>query len=202
MIEHIHGIIDRKNIDSVVIEAAGIGYRVFVPVTSIEKIPATGKEVKVFVVESTAMYGGSTTLYGFLSEEEKNIFMLLKASVPGAGAKKAMEYLDKVSKSLPDFRRIILAKDSEALASIFGFTKKTAEKLISSLKDKIGEVTLSGREKWVKEPLESAQSQAVAGLVSLGYREAQAREAVAKVSEGAQGLATTELIKLALKELH
>ena len=202
MIEHIRGMVDCRNLDSVVVDAAGIGYRVFVPVSSLEKIPMAGMEVKLFVVESTAMYGGSTTLYGFLTQEERNIFLLLKESVPGAGAKKAMDYLDKVTKSLPDFRRVILAKDTASLTGIFGFTKKTAEKLVASLKDKIGDVTITGKEKWVKEAAGSVQSEAVSGLVSIGYRENQARDAVAKALEnGSKELSVQEAILEALKHL-
>ncbi len=202
MIEHIRGTVDSKSLESVVVDAVGMGYRVFVPVSSSDKIPAAGREVKLFVVESTAMYGGSTTLYGFLTEEERNIFLLLKESVPGAGAKKAMEYLDKITKSLPDFRRVILAKDTSSLTGIFGFTKKTAEKLVAALKDKIGEIAISGKEKWVKEETSSVQSEAVSGLVSIGYRENQARDAVAKALEnGSRELSVQEAILEALKHL-
>jgi len=201
MIEHIRGTVDRKYLDSVVIDAAGIGYRVFVPFSNLEAMQS-GREVKLFVAESTAMYGGGTTLYGFMSEEEKNVFNIFKDSVPGTGAKKAMEYLDKVTKSLPDFRRVVLARDAASLTGIFGFTKKTADKLISSLKEKIGEITLSGKEKWVKDSLGSEESEAVAGLVALGYRENQSRDAVAKVMEGGQANMTVqELITSALKKV-
>jgi len=202
MIEHLRGIIDRRNIDSVIVEAAGIGYRVFTPVSSADKMPASGREVKLYIVESTAMYGGSTTLYGFLTEEERNIFLLLKESVPGAGAKKAMEYLDKITKSLPDFRRVILAKDTVSLTGLFGFTKKTAEKLVSSLKDRIGEISISGKEKWVKDTFGSVEAEAVAGLVSLGYRENQSRDAVAKAIESGAGEGSVEeIIMTALRSL-
>ena len=201
MIEHIRGTVDRKYPDSVVIDAAGIGYRVFVTFSNLEAMQA-GREVKLFVAESTAMYGGGTTLYGFISDEEKNVFNLFKDSIPGTGAKKAMEYLDKVTKSLPDFRRIVLAKDTAALTGIFGFTKKTADKLVSALKDKISAVAISGREKWVKEAFGSAESEAVAGLVALGYRENNSRDAVAKAmgSEKAD-MSVQEIITSALKYL-
>ena len=60
------------------------------------------------------MYGGGITLYGFLSLEEKEIYLLLR-EIPGTGAKKALDYLDKISKSAPDFRRAILEGDARAL---------------------------------------------------------------------------------------
>jgi len=114
----------------------GIGYKVSVPLSTSEKLPSKGENVRLFIVESVGMYGGNVTYYGFLSQEERDIFLLLKQEVPGAGAKKALDYLDKVTKSLADFRRVIVNKDIQTLTGIFGFTKKTAEKLIIALKDK------------------------------------------------------------------
>ena len=83
----------------------------------------------------------------FSSLEEKEIYLLLR-EIPGTGSKKALEYLDKISKSAPDFRRAILEGDSRALVSLFGFTKKTAEKMIVALKDRWPGLRLAGREKW------------------------------------------------------
>jgi Holliday junction DNA helicase RuvA len=202
MLEHIRGTIESKELDSVVVDVAGIGYKVFVPMSSAEKLTAAGKDVKFYIVESTAMYGGSTTLYGFLSREERDVFLLLKDAVPGAGAKKALDILDKISKSLPDFKKAILSKDADSLTGIFGFTKKTADKLISSLKERIGEITISGKEKWVKDSFGSAEAEAVAGLVALGYRENQSRDAVAKAAEsGPAALSVEEIITSALRHL-
>jgi len=202
MLEHIRGMIESKDLESVVVDTAGIGYRVFVPFGSAEKLSTGGKEVKLYIVESTAMYGGSTTLYGFLSREERDVFLLLKDAVPGAGAKKALDYLDKITKSLPDFKRAVLAKDTDSLTGIFGFTKKTADKLIGALRERIGEITISGKEKWVKDSLGSIEAEAAAGLVSLGYRENQSREAVSKVTEnGTAGLSVEEIITAALRHL-
>ena len=87
------------------------------------------------VAESVAMYGGGVTLYGFLTPSDKEMFLTLRDCVPGTGAKKALEYLDKASKSLPDFRRAVLEKDAKVLTGVFGFTRKTAERLIDALKE-------------------------------------------------------------------
>lgn len=181
MITHIRGILEKKSVSNVTIDVNGIGYEVLIPVSTFQKLPECGKEIKLSIIESVSMYGGGTTFYGFFTEEEKEIFSLLKDEVPGAGARKALDYLDKITKSLPDFRRTIIQKDITSLTGIFGFTKKTAEKLIASLKDKIGEISISGREKWVSSEKTLQSSEAVAGLVSLGYKESHARQAVEKV---------------------
>lgn len=202
MIRFLRGTIEDKSIDRVVLDVGGVGYEVSIPLSTAEKLPASGSEVKLHIVESVAMYGGSTALYGFLSEEERDIFQLLKEEVPGAGAKKALDYLDKVSKSLPDFRRSIMGKDVNSLVGIFGFTKKTAEKLAAALKDKIGEIALAGKEKWAPQPAASVSAEAIAGLIALGYREAQARAAVEKSLAGeGDSLPVEEIIRRSLKYL-
>jgi Holliday junction DNA helicase RuvA len=204
MISHLRGTIERRGVNSVVLDVGGVGYQVSVPLSADGKLPAAGREVKLFIVESVAMYGGSTTLYGFLSEEERDIFLLLRDEVPGTGAKKALDYLDKVAKSLPDFRRCIVGRDVTALTGLFGFTKKTAEKLVAALKDKIADIPLSGTEKWTPAAAALPSHEAIAGLVALGYREPQARQAVEKaaaVLENAEQCAVEELIRRSLQYL-
>ena len=147
MIAHLYGTLDSKRGNSVVIDVNGAGYEVFLTPSTLLSLPNNDSKIKLYIIESTAMYGGATTLYGFISEEEKAVFLLLKDEVQGTGAKKALEYLDKAAKSIGDFRRSIVNKDPAALTGIFGFTKKTADKLISSLKDKAGLIQLPLKEK-------------------------------------------------------
>ena len=127
MIAHLSGTLDSKRGNSVIIDVNGTGYEVFVTPSTLLSLPNNDVKIKLYTVESTAMYGGATTLYGFLSVDEREVFLLLKDEVPGTGAKKALEYLDKAAKSVGDFRRSIVDKDPAALTGIFGFTKKTAD---------------------------------------------------------------------------
>ena len=90
-------------------------------------LPEPGRSVLLHIAESVAMYGGGVTLYGFLTPSDKAMFLTFRDCVPGTGAKKALEYLDKASKSLPDFRRAVLDKDAKVLTGVFGFTRKTAD---------------------------------------------------------------------------
>ncbi|MFH1239579.1 MAG: Holliday junction branch migration protein RuvA, partial [bacterium] len=136
MISFIRGILEDKGLNSVIVEAAGIGYQVLVPASTYEKLPSVGETLKIYVWESTSMYGGNTALYGFLTQEERDIFLLLR-SVSTIGPKGALDILSKISKSLPDFKQAILEKDTKILIKIFGLTKKTAEKLVVGLKDKV-----------------------------------------------------------------
>jgi len=84
------------------------------------RIPEVGQEVLLYIVESFGMYGGGETLYGFLSPNEKAMFLAFKDNISGTGAKKALEHLEKASKSLPDFRRAIIEKDVKILSGVFG----------------------------------------------------------------------------------
>ena len=93
-------------------------------IASLEK----GQEVTVYVTESLSPYDG-TSLYGFLSKDEKQLFLLFKENISGTGPKKAMEFLSKALRSLPDFHKAISTKDPKILTAIFGFTAKTAQKL-------------------------------------------------------------------------
>ncbi len=201
MIYYLRGILDDKGMDHAIVDVNGVGYKVVVPLSTAEKLPHAGTEVKLFIMESTAMYGGSTTFYGFLTKEERDIFTLLKEEVPGAGAKKALDYLDKVTKSLPDFRRAVMGRDLAALTGIFGFTRKTAEKLAAALKDKIGGITFAGKEKWERVAAASPAAEAVAGLIALGYRESQAREAVEKAAADSGVTAVEDIIRRSLAHL-
>ena len=149
MLDYLSGTLESKTINSITIDVNGMGYTVCVSVDTFSKLPGLGEQVKVYIVEAmSGMYGGVIYLYGFLSKEDRNMYILIKDEVPGTGAKKAMEYIDKISKSATDFKTAIIKKDTTLLHNIFGFTQKTAEKLISALKDKIQDIYVAGEQKW------------------------------------------------------
>lgn len=201
MIGSLRGILLHKTPGQALLDVQGVGYEIAVTVSAFERLPEEGQEAQLYVVESMAMYGGGITLYGFLSLEEKEIYLLLR-EIPGTGSKKALDYLDKIAKSAPDFRRAILDSDATTLTSLFGFTKKTADKMIAALKDRIAALRVAGREKWTaSQPVTGAQ-EAVAALVSLGYREQEARLVIERLpAQSKTDLNTADLIKEALKHL-
>jgi len=201
MIDYFNGTLSSKTQNSVIIEVSGIGYNVNVTIATGEKLPREGQELKLYIVESTGMYGGLISHYGFLSKDEREMFLLIKDEVPSTGAKKAMEYLDKISKSFADFRNAVVSRDISMLCSVFGFTKKTAEKLIAALKDKISGVAVSNSAKWIGISENENMSEAIAGLVALGYKEFQARETVSKIVKNSEEKSVENIIKEALKYL-
>jgi len=202
MIDHITGTLESKEIDNIVVEAGGIGYKIFIAAFSLGNLPVNGSFVKIYIVEAVSgMYGGVINLYGFLTKEEREMFLLVKDEVPGTGAKKALEYMDKISKSFADFKTAVAGKNSAMLTGVFGFTKKTADKLIAALKDKISAVSVSGRQKWTdssQTPYAGVVLEAVSALVALGYKEAQSRNAVNEIYTENSEIKLEELIKKAL----
>lgn len=202
MIATLRGTLLEKNADGVVIEVANVGYAVHVNPSAQAQMPPLGEEVLLHVVESVAMYGGGVTLYGFLRGEEKQIFNVLKDRVPGTGAKKALEFLEKASRSLPDFRRAVLEGDGRALVSLFGFTPRTAQKIIAALEGKLDAVPVARGRAPAVSPETSALEDAIQALVSLGYREGTARQAAVDALNAAGKTASShEIIRTALRHM-
>ena len=201
MIGSLRGVLLHKAPGQVLLDVQGIGYEVWIPLAVYDRLPSPGQEVQLFVAESMAMYGGGINLYGFLSQEEKDIYLLLKG-IPGAGSKKALDYLDRIAKSFPDFRRAVLDSDVRILMSLFGFTKKTADKMIAALKERLAALRLSGREKWSASLRPAGMSEAIAALVQLGYREPEARAALERLPADVRAdRAAPDLVREALKQL-
>lgn len=201
MIVFLKGILVEKQPGRAILDVGGVGYEVHMAASSLEKLPAPGAPVSVLVVESFGIYGGGASLYGFAEREERDLFETLRGNVPGTGAKKALEYLDKAAKSLPDFRRAILEKDARILAGVFGFSKKTADKLILALKDKI-EAVPSGAARRFSAAIPEG-SQVAQALLNLGYRAPEIKGVLAIVDEqlAGRGASLEETLRLALKNL-
>jgi Holliday junction DNA helicase RuvA len=188
VIDYLYGTLDLKSLDNgIVVDVAGVGYTIFVTVYTFTKLPDVGNLVKVYVVEAVSgIYNGIISLYGFLSREERRMYLLIKDGVSGIGAKKAMEYVNKISKSFVNFKNAIILKD-QSMLKVFGFTKKTSDKLIVSLGDKILLLNL-GEEKYsdIKMGKSKIIFETVESLVALGYKEQQAKVAVNAAYEHAE----------------
>ena len=200
MIVSLRGPLLERTEDGCVIEAGGVGYGVSLSSASALRLPPVGEEIRLLVVESVAMYGGATALYGFLTDQEKQVFLVLKENVPGTGAKKALELLDKAGKSLAEFRRAVIDKDVKTLVAMFGFTSKTAEKLVAALQGKMDAVSISGGSAQTESSW--AFEESVAGLVSLGYREPAARQAAQSARDVLGGRPTSQdILRESLRHL-
>ncbi len=206
MIAHLRGKLLEKTSERIVLEAGGVGYEVAVNASTAARLPDAGREANVFVFESMAMYGGGVTLYGFFTNTEKQLFLTFKG-LKATGAKKALEYLERAAKSLPDFRRAILDSDAKILKTLFGFTPKTAGRLIAGLKDKLGKVEVSGTEKLRRSgrapSRDGALSQALHALSALGYSAVESRSAIEAVQVEPAGMPAdvADIVRRALRKL-
>ncbi len=196
MIAFLTGKILETKEDGAVILCGGVGYEVNLAHSSAQELTA-GQDASLYVAESISPYDG-TVLYGFAHKEDKDLWLLFKTAIPNTGPKKAMEFLNKALRSVADFHQAILQRDPKILTGIFGFTAKTAEKLINSLKDKMDAVTVQGESKIkvVGEP--TYLSSALEALGALGYSAAEARRALDTLHT--QGIGPNEKIETIIKE--
>ncbi|MCG2725170.1 MAG: Holliday junction branch migration protein RuvA [Elusimicrobia bacterium] len=203
MIAYLRGNLISKKKDSVILDVAGVGYELNMCPISIENLSPLKEELSLYVSESLSMYSG-TVLYGFISEDEKGLFELFKSAVPKTGAKKALDYLAKAKKSLPDFQNAIAKKDIKLLTGIFGFTNKTAEKLANALKNKMENLAISGALKIKIDGIGSDKYvQVLNALISLGFKNTQVKTALASLeNEKLSGKEKMEdILRMALKKL-
>jgi len=198
MIVSLRGKLIEAGVLRVVIESAGVGYEVNVPVTTAERLPKLGAEV--FLLIHHVFREDGQALYGFAVAEEREFFKLLVEKVSGVGPKMALNILSRLS--LPILRDAILRGDVALLSQCPGVGKKTAERLVMELKDKVGlegsapsVATLAPASALAPTPA----SDALAALVALGFKPADAdkgvRTALTKLGAGATA---DQLVKAAL----
>lgn len=202
MIGYIKGILEEADDQCIIVDNHGIGYRIFVPGSVFSGALPIGKEIKVYTylnVKEDAMQ-----LYGFATRDDLRVFKLL-LGVNGIGPKAGLGILSALSAD--DLRFAVLADDATAIAKAPGIGKKTAQKLILELKDKLDleeafEQKLSNQSATGMEVAEGEDQtrEAVQALVALGYPNGEALRAVKKV-EGAASMSVEELLKAALKKM-
>ena len=182
------------------IELNGLGYEVNIPVTTTEKLPQVGAMAKL---HTHVIYReDSQTLYGFASPAERDFFRLMIDHVSGVGPKVALTIMSRLS--LPLLESAIRMGDIATLAKCPGIGKKTAERLVVELKSKVGSLDTSATLEsgtGASEPssVDSPHRDAVATLVALGYRPADADQAIRRAALALGGKVSTEaLVKKAL----
>lgn len=196
MIGQIRGIILDKQAPQLVVDVQGIGYEIDAPMSTFYQLPDAGKEVRLythFVVREDAQH-----LYGFYTREERQLFRTL-LKVNGVGPRLALTVL---SSATPDeFVRCVLNNDTESLVKLPGVGKKTAERLVIEMRDKLTEWSPVSGKGAISAPTERHQTlqDAIAALLSLGYKQQEANRVVTKIDDGAA--ASEELIRRALREM-
>lgn len=203
MITSIQGLLVAATPLHAIIELNGLGYEVNIPVTTAEKLPASGATVKLHTL--VIYREDSQTLYGFATPAERDFFRLMIEHVTGVGPKMALTIMSKLS--LPLLESAIATGDIATLAKCPGIGKKTAERLVIELRAKVGaiggsETVLSasiGTTDSAAAPADTRMRDAVLALATLGYKAADAAESVRRALLALGPKATTEqLIKKAL----
>ena len=190
MIGRIQGVLLEKNPPQILVECAGVGYEVEVPMSTFYNLPATGE--RVTLLTHLVVREDAHLLYGFGSDGERRAFrQLLKIS--GVGARTALAVLSGLS--VGELAEAVTLQETGRLTRIPGIGKKTAERLLLELKDKLG-VELAAAS--APNRAAPASSDVLRALLSLGYSE---KEAVGAVKLVPEGLAVAEGIRHALKFL-
>lgn len=197
MISYIKGELAAAYEDKVVIETGGIGYGIYMSGKSIGMLPSIGNTVKIHTylnVREDAMQ-----LFGFLTKDDLEVFRLL-ISVSGIGPKGGLAVLNALTAD--ELRFAVMAGDTKAITAAPGIGKKTAERLIIELKDKLKLEDMLNREEITVDTRavnEDAQSEAIQALVALGYNSAESLRAVRSVNMA--DATAEELLKEALKKM-
>lgn len=199
MIAFIKGTVAGIGKEQVILDNQGIGYGIYVPQTVLEQIPQNGEEVKLYTymhVREDAMQ-----LFGFLRQEDKEIFKLL-LGVSGIGPKGALGILSTISPD--DLRFAVLAGDAKAISKAPGIGSKTAQKVIIELKDKLkieDAWDLAAQSASAAPAVTTAVKQdAIEALTALGYGTTQAAKAVSMV-EITETMQVEDVLKQALRNI-
>lgn len=200
MIVRIKGTLIHKSIDCVVVDVNGIGYRVFVPLTTFYDLPGTGQPV----ILNTHTYFGkdSISLFGFYTEMEKEVFQLM-ILVSGIGPKLAMNILS--GSSATELIKAVSAGNINKLVGIPGVGRKMAERLILELRDKVAKLKEGRGESEVcaRETLEEQiRKDAMSALMNLGYQRSAVDKVLNKImGESPEKLTLEVVLKKALRIL-
>ena len=204
MISYIRGILAEKEEDQIVVEASSIGYEIHVPLSFLEELPPVGEEVRIYTylqVKEDAL-----NLFGFRSRQDLKMFKQL-LGVNGIGPKGALGLLSAMRPD--DLRLAVISGDAKAISATPGIGKKTAEKLILELKDKLNiedmleHAAHGGDSEDLASGTDTAsntmQAEAVQALTALGYGSAESLRAVKKSSPECSSV--EDILKEALKFL-
>ena len=203
MIGRLKGTLAEKQPPHLILDVNGVGYELEVPMTTLYRLPAVGQGVTLhthLVVREDAHL-----LYGFFEKRERELFREL-IRLNGVGPKLALALMSGLE--VDELVRCVQAQDTSALVKIPGVGKKTAERLVVEMKDRLkgwvshdlfspAEITLPAKESPLRAP--DASEEAASALVALGYKPQQASQIVSKVA--ADGMSVEEIIRESLRSL-
>jgi holliday junction DNA helicase RuvA len=199
MITFLRGVLAQSLPDRVVIDVNGVGYECQVPTSTFDALGPEGSQVKVLTHFHVREQDQS--LYGFAKEEERDLFRLLIDRVSGIGPKMALSILSGMN--VGDFKNSVVNGDVNALSKIKGVGKKTAERIVVELKDKVG-VAAAWQEAKAASSLPPGQvlaNDVVLALINLGYKQVEATKVVKTILDKDPGANQADLLRAALRML-
>ena len=183
----------------IAIEVNGIGYELLIPLSSYDKLPEPGQPVKVLT--HLAIREDAHVLYGFMTGAERDLFRLLINTVSGIGPKIALNVLSGMN--VTAFRGAVANGDVKALSQISGVGKKTAERIVVELKDRIGAAGAweAASAERALTPEDQRVNDAVLALMALGFKQVEAHDTV-KAAQAMLGASATveDLVRACLKK--
>lgn len=200
MIAFLQGILEESLPTQIVVNAGGVGYQVFIPLSSYDRLPAVGEPVKVLT--HLQVREDAHVLFGFMTAAERDLFLLLLNNVSGVGPKLALAVLSGMS--VASFKNCVVNNDVAALSKLRGLGKKTAERIVLELRDKLGVAATweAASSAHAPTPEQTAINDAVLALISLGYKQVEAHQAIKKIHRpGGEPPQAEELVRQALKVL-
>ncbi|MEC8691417.1 MAG: Holliday junction branch migration protein RuvA [Verrucomicrobiota bacterium] len=198
MITYLNGILTEIIPGRLTIDVNGIGYEVLVPLSTSDKMLEEGQKYQILT--HLHIREQEQTLFGFATSEERDLFRLLINRVSGIGPKLGLAILSGMS--VDDFKNAVIGGNITGLSTISGLGKKTAERIILELKDKVGVTETWTAAKEDSSGPKSIIHDAVLALSSLGYKQAEALKAVNKIKDSSPAdISSDELIRSALRTI-
>ncbi len=193
MIGSLRGRLSSKQAPQIVIECSGVGYEVETPMSTFLELPALGTDL--FLYTHLLVREDAQILYGFATEDERLMFRTL-LKVNRVGAKLALGILSAMSTN--DFRRCVELEDTTTMSKIPGVGKKTAERLIIEMRDRIDAAAPGGGKSAPLTVEANARNEAVDALVALGYKPKEVHSLISKLD--IEDKSAEDIIRLALKQ--
>lgn len=198
MYSYLKGVLSEKTPTNIVVECNGVGYDLFVPLSTYDKLPQIGNDVKILVHYSFNESDG-VRLFGFYSEEERQLFRQL-INISKVGPKLALSVLSGLS--VEDLIRAVQIGDVKLISTIHGIGKKSAERLVIELKDKVGDISTAASDSVLSGSDSDLINDAETALLTLGYKRFEIRKIIAKLIQEQDYSTSEEITKAAIKALY
>lgn len=196
MFAHLSGRLIHKSTDHLVVDVGGIGYQVLVPLSTYYELGEEGSEISLKI--HTVVREDSITLFGFLTDDEKTIFTRL-IQVSGIGPRTGIGLLSGLSAA--EFVNAVIRADVRRISGVPGIGKKTAERIILELKDRVKTLAITGDQKIISSQSSPLQEDVISALINLGYQKNRVEKTVGEIIQKQAPESFEDFLRLALRKI-